>query len=446
MEQIWETARSIPVAEQADICVLGGSCTGVFAAVRAARLGARVVLIEKQNSFGGTATSSMVNTWTSLHDTERKHQIIGGLTVELINRMKKRDAIILNPKKPAEFIFNSEELKIELDELVTESAVKPYLHTLYTMPHVEDGNVKAVFLENKSGRFAVKAKYFIDATGDADLCAQLGATYKRVESLQPPTPCAKFHGIETVGLSRFKDLISMYGEEFGLRKDGGWGGSSACVPGLTFHAETHVYETDCSDGDMLTAAEIEGRRQIRAIMDIVRKYGSDGSSISLAALCTYIGIRETRHIKSRYQLTVGNLLSGMRFEDAIANGTRQVDIHHHDKPGMTFKFLDGRETYSSNDVKWEGRWRPETNDNPTFWQIPFRSLLPEGLANVIACGRSIDADSEAFGAVRLMVSTNQMGEAAGVAAVLAHKNGKGFDQIKPLELKSVLEQGGSIIM
>ncbi|HML48745.1 MAG TPA: FAD-dependent oxidoreductase [Clostridia bacterium] len=84
MERIWEPARSVPVAGQADVCVLGGSCTGVFAAVRAARLGARVILIERQNSFGGTAASGMVNTWTSLHDTERKRQIIGGLTKELI--------------------------------------------------------------------------------------------------------------------------------------------------------------------------------------------------------------------------------------------------------------------------------------------------------------------------------------------------------------------------
>ncbi|HML48746.1 MAG TPA: FAD-dependent oxidoreductase [Clostridia bacterium] len=354
--------------------------------------------------------------------------------------------MIINPGRPAEFTFNSEELKIELDELVTESAVQPYLHTLYSMPHMEGDGVGAVLLENKSGRFAVKAKYFIDATGDADLCAQFGATYKRMESLQPPTSCAKFHGLEAIGLSRFKELIRTYGEEFGLRKDGGWGGSSACVPGVSFHAETHVYDTDCSDGDMLTAAEIEGRRQIRAMMDIVRKYGSDHGSISLAALCAYIGVRETRHIKSRHPLTVDSVLSGARFEDAIANGTRQADIHHHDKPGMTFKFLDGRETYSSNDVKWEGRWRPESAENPTFWQIPYRSLLPEGPGNVIACGRSIDADPEAFGAVRLMVSTNQMGEAAGVAAFLALSDGKRFDQVDPLELRSALERGGSIML
>ena len=136
MDIIIEPAKSIPVIEEADVCVLGGSCTGVFAAVRAAKLGAKVVIIEKQNSFGGVATSGLVNVWHSLYDNEKRQQIIAGLTYEMIERLKNRDAIIDEEAKLGvndcnAYMLNTEELKIELDSLILETKVKPYLHTYY---------------------------------------------------------------------------------------------------------------------------------------------------------------------------------------------------------------------------------------------------------------------------------------------------------------------------
>jgi flavin-dependent dehydrogenase len=145
--QISEPARSVPVFAEADVCVLGGSCTGVFAAIRAARLGAKVVLIEKQNSFGGTATNSMVNVWHSLTDTEFKRQIIAGLTLETIERLKKRDAITSDRDSVSVGCsFNSDEMKIELDEMVKEAGVRPYLHTFFAAPYVRDGQLQAVIV------------------------------------------------------------------------------------------------------------------------------------------------------------------------------------------------------------------------------------------------------------------------------------------------------------
>jgi ribulose 1,5-bisphosphate synthetase/thiazole synthase len=113
-----EPSRQLPVIHEADICVLGGSGTGLFAAVRAARLGAKVVIVEKQNCFGGVATLSMVNAWHSLLDTEFKRQVIGGLTVEMVERLKRRNVIqSIERSHSFGFVFNSEELKLDLDEL-----------------------------------------------------------------------------------------------------------------------------------------------------------------------------------------------------------------------------------------------------------------------------------------------------------------------------------------
>ena len=138
MQTIDEPAKKIPIAEEADICVLGGSCTGVFAAVRAARMGAKVVIVERQNCFGGVATLGLVNIWHSLYDAEYKRQVIAGLTLEVVERLQKRFAVqrIANSSSVG-FKLNTEELKIELDQLLLESKVKPYLHSFYVAPLVD---------------------------------------------------------------------------------------------------------------------------------------------------------------------------------------------------------------------------------------------------------------------------------------------------------------------
>lgn len=443
MPTILEPARQVPVVDEVDICVLGGSCTGVFAAVRAARLGAKVALVEKQNCFGGVATSGLVNIWHSLMDTEYKQQVIAGLTHEVIERLKKRDAVECKQNSINAYILNTEELKIELDELVTESKIKPHLHTCFAAPYVENGELTAVLVENKSGRGAIKAKMFIDATGDGDLCERLGLEYYTADITQPPTTGAKILGVPD-GLD---ELILKHRQEFGLPEIWGWGREIPGTENITFQAITRVFNADCADAESLTQSEIEGRRQIRAIMDIIRKYGPKDSKAVLLALGSYIGVRDTRHIKCAYQLTEQDVLFGRRFEDAIANGTYRVDIHHQEKPGVTFKYLDGKQIYLRSGFAPEvGRWREETSENPVFYQIPYRAMLPGRYGNVIVCGRAIDADKGAFGAVRVMVNLNQTGEAAGVAAYLALQEGVSADKIDTGRLRALLKEGGSIII
>jgi len=199
MRFLREPERRIPVAHEADIVVVGGSCTGVFAAVRAARLGMRVAIVEKQNCFGGMATAGAVNVWHSLHDTEGALTIIGGLTREAIERLGKRGAIAWNDDVRKPFQLNTEELKIELDELVVEHRIAPFLHSFYAAPVVEDARLRAVVIENKNGRQALAARQFVDATGDGDVARSLGLPTVEPGSLQPPTTCAKILGLRGLG-------------------------------------------------------------------------------------------------------------------------------------------------------------------------------------------------------------------------------------------------------
>lgn len=96
MNFLIEPAREIPVQYETDVCVIGGGMAGVFAAIRAARAGVHVVLVEQGSCFGGVATQSMVNNWHSIWDEDFEQQIIGGLIIEVIDRLKKRNAIHIN--------------------------------------------------------------------------------------------------------------------------------------------------------------------------------------------------------------------------------------------------------------------------------------------------------------------------------------------------------------
>lgn len=437
--------RILPIIDEVDICVLGGSCTGVFAAVRASRLGAKVAIIEKQNAFGGVATNAFVNIWHSLLNTEFNKQIIAGLTVEVLERLSLRDAVIKTENSPSRgFTFNSQELKIELDELVLESKITPYLHTLFSEPYiVDEGKIEGVIIDSKSGRGIIKAKFFIDATGDGDLCERLGLETYSNSLLQPPTTCAYYEGWDS---EIFTSIFKEHHKEFGIPEGFVWGDTLPPTK-INMTAGTRVFNVNCANADDLTKAEIEGRRQVRAIMDMMRKYSPD-KKLKLVGLPSQIGIRETRHVRCLYQVKDEDALHGKRFEDAIANGSYRLDVHHQDKPGLTFYYLDGTEIYSRSDFQpsLKKRWREKTKVNPTFYQIPLRSIIPKRFDNLIIAGRMLDASLIAFSGIRVMVNMNQLGEAAGVACYLALNQSKAIKEVNPYDVRSELAKGGSIII
>jgi hypothetical protein len=445
MRQITEPEKTIPVVEDADICVIGGSCTGVFAAVRAARLGARVAIVEKQNCFGGMATAGLVNIWHSLKDEPGNQQIIAGMTVEMLERLRARNAV--GPAGGDCYRFNSEELKIELDELVRSHDVTPYLHTFFAAPFTKDDELKGVIIENKDGRQVITAQMFIDASGDGDVARALGCETYIDESLQPPTPCCKLYGMDTLEGWDWEEAVNEHGAEFGLEDDWGWDCKIPDMPGMEMHADTHVFDVNASNAAELTYAEMEGRRQIRAIMNVIEKYGPEDNNVVLAGLASSIGIRETDRIRAQYQLTGEDVLNGTVFEDTIAHGSYRVDIHHSEGSGITFRYLNGTQRVipARGEPGEAGRWREETETNPTYYQIPYRCLVQEKYPNLLLAGRMLDADKTAFSAVRVMVNMNQTGEAAGVAAWMALDSGSSVQEVDTARLRSTLKEGGSII-
>jgi len=449
MKTITESARELPVACEVDVCVLGGSCTGVFAAVAAAREGASVALVERQGFFGGMATAALVSVWHSDMDTEFSRVIIGGLTREVIDRLAKRDAVIMHKENPhSSFVLGTEELKCELDELVAGVGVTPFLHSRFVAPVLDEdsaGSVAAAVIEDKSGRRAIRAKVFIDATGDGDLIARVPYSFTKRDDLQPPTMCVRLAGVTDQGA--LSEAISGAMEAGALPHGFAWWTGVAGAPGELMLAGTRVPDCDCSDADSLTHAEIEGRRQVRALVDYIRGHARGCEGVRVSVLPASIGIRETRHCECLHTLTEEEVLSGLRFDDAVANGSYRVDVHHSDKPGLTFRYLDGREEYVVPGAETvRGRWREETGESPTFYQIPYRSLVPRGSANVLVAGRLMGADRGAYGAVRVMVNCNQTGEAAGTAAAICAASGSGVADVDAPELRGRMSAAGSVIV
>ena len=421
-----------PGAGDFDVVVIGGSCTGVFAAIRAAEAGAKVALVEMAGGFGGTATQGLVPIWHSLYSSDGKKRIIGGLTDEIERELVRRgEARIDRPDNPAcGATINVAGLQMLLDEVVSrQKGITPFLHARLAAAECDrPGHVTAAIIADKAGLRRIRGKFFIDASGDADLCRFAGLpTWKLPKSkMQAHTLCAIIAGFDAVKAKypnfSFGEIMKpKYGA--GLKHMFGWGADVIGAKGLFFHAYTRVADCDPSIPEDLTRIEIEGRAQLRRMIDAAHRHFPmpSGEGLSVVALAAHAGLRESCHVDSLYRTTTDDILYGRHFDDVIARGSYRVDIH--EGAGITFKYLDGTFERTFSDEKGHhyerGRWREDDGKLPTWYEIPYRSIVPKGAENVLAPGRTLDCERDAHGACRVMVNCNQMGEAAGRAAANA---------------------------
>ena len=358
-----------------DVVVVGGGCAGVFAAVRAARKGLKVAIVEKSNCFGGVATNGLVNVWHSLFDIYQKEQIIGGLTHEVVQTLLKTGYGTLSRSEARFITFDPNALKLVLDNLVTESKIKIFFHTFYSSLVTEGSRIDRIIVANKDGIGSISGKFYIDATGDGDLCRDARLESYADTTIQPPSPCCFLNQkIET----QLGELIALHGKEFGLDDDWGWGGPIPGLDNITFRADFHIFDKMCNVADDLTEAELEGRRKMYALCQLLKKYSNPNHAI--VALSSQIGIRETVHYKTIFKANEQDLLLGKAYEDTVMCGTYRVDIHHHNDNGITFKYLDGRKIalYGKSERTVTGNWMEEmgiTQAPAPYYQVPFRILV-----------------------------------------------------------------------
>ncbi|MDY7010762.1 MAG: FAD-dependent oxidoreductase [Planctomycetota bacterium] len=431
-----EPARKIPVLTDCDLAVFGGGPAGVCAAAAAARSGKRVVLVEHYGFLGGMATAANVNMLHSLYGTDGKTRIIGGLSEEIIRRLQQRGAArnYAPDGQTGPWAVCSETAKFVFDDMMVASGVKLLLHTSFADVLRDGRRIKAAVIEGKSGREAVVASVYIDCTGDADLVRRAGLETQFGDAAgrcQPPSLCFRLAGIkpDAAKESAIQDELAKTLMDYNGQKYSNFLWSTAGIwdSGEMMLSGVRVPRIDAADTLDLTRAEIEGRYQLRWLMDRLKTM-LGWEDAHLVDIATQIGVRETHRIIADHQLTREEVLEGVSFEDTVAQGTYPIDIHNPDGLGIRFERLDGGWKRINDDGSVEqGRWdgRPEGSQprDTLCYQVPYRCLIPRDLDNVLAAGRCCGTDHESTGAIRVMINCMQLGQAAGTAAAMTARDG-----------------------
>jgi hypothetical protein len=448
-------ARDIPVVRETDVLVIGGGPAGIGAAVAAARAGARTLLAERYGFLGGNATASLVGPFMTSFSNDGKRQIIRGVFDELVRRMEAVGGAI-HPEKvragtaEAGFYrfghdhvtpFNPEVLKVVAADLVLEAGASLLLHTSFVDPIVEDGAVHGAVVHNKGGLQAIRARVVVDCSADADVAFRAGApTSRGRESDGKMQPMTMFFIIDGVDDAAVEAHIRAHPEEEGklfagivesARVRGEFpimrdkiGIYRTPEPGVWRVNTTRLLGLDGTNADDLTKAEVEGRKQVFKLVEFMQRECPGLSNARLKETAAQIGVRETRRIVGEYVLQVEDLTSGRHFDDVIALGGYPVDVHPVDGGGGGL-----REDIKTADV----------------YEIPYRSLVPLNIEDLLVAGRCLSATHEAAGAVRVMPPVFAMGQAAGAAAGLAVERDIRPRRVDVNELQQELRKQGAIL-
>lgn len=409
-----ENPKEIPIIANVDVLVCGGGVAGVGAAIRAARMGADVMLIEALDCLGGMATSGMMSHWAGRSSSK--------IMTEIISRCKNKYENLGYDKNNCcnDFAINQEVMKIVLDEMMKEAGVKTLFYTLFCDSITKSGKIIGVTVQNKSGRGMIFAKCIIDATGDGDVAASAGVPYfKGRESDGKMQPCTIMFKVGGVDYSRavfpgsFETKVeTKKGELQSLAKKtlpfpaGHVLLYRQTTPGTVCCNMTNCIDVDATNAEDLTRGIRVCRSQIEPIVKFLRKFVPGYENCFLIGSASLLGIRETRHFKGKASLMPEDILNAKEFDDwVVKRAFFNFDVHN-----MTGASLDK----TGIQHKW-----PQPKD----YTIPYGCLLPENIEGLLLSGRNISGSHLAHSNFRVMPIAMAIGEAAGIAgAISAKKN------------------------
>jgi hypothetical protein len=452
--QTFHLVRDIPVENGYDLIVAGGGPAGSAAAICAARLGAKVLLLEATGCLGGTGTSGLVTAFDPMSDGER--MLVGGFMRELVESLYERG--FLAPHVTPDFWrkifhrwtpFRAEGLKLRLDELVTEAGVEVRFFTRVIDAEVDDAgpSVWGVIAHNIEGYRYIRAKTYVDATGDAVLTDLCGAPTREAgrdtPNIMPPTLCSLCAGIDWSRAKARPGVNSPANQQALIEQaiaDGHFSHRDRHVPGM-FHAGDsvgmlnagHVFHMDALRCRSLSDGMMRGRQLAQEYISFYRKYMPGFENLEHVTTATLMGIRESRRIVGEYELCYDDYLARRQFPDQIAVFNKAVDIHVYD---------DSEEEYTRYYEEFHRSGRLEPGE---CFGLPYGILVPRGWQNLWAAGRCNSSDVEVHGSIRVMPAAAMMGQAAGTAAVQSIHTGQPACDLDTAQLVETLRQNDAYL-
>lgn len=419
---------------EADVVIVGGGPAGAVSAIAAGRNGADVLLVEQYGQLGGMSTVGGVHPWMTFHDKQGK-QTIFGIAQEIVDELVKSgdsrghvsdtmgETSTVTP-------FNPEALKYLLVKMCLDAGVKILFHTFVFAVETQNRKIVKLKAANKEGEIEIYGRNYIDATGDGDIAYYAGCEYEKGREedgmMQPATMNFTMGNVDFEKIRRFM-LENKEDFHFNSRFDelehdlpNGFSGffkewEKGCKElGIDISRDrvlafrgyrddiatintTRVLGIDSTKAEDLSRGELEGRKQIMEVEKLLRNYIPGFENAYMISSAAVIGIRESRRIKGRETITLEDLQKGNMPEDRIAVNAYTVDVHQPD--GKSF-------------IQYE----------VPAYGIPYGSMLPEEMDNLIVAGRCISCTREAQGSIRVTPSCMAMGQAAGTAAAMACRN------------------------
>ena len=440
MRTLTEPARQTPVIAETEVLVLGGGPSGITAAAAAARAGRRTLLVERYGFLGGMGTAAGVTNFCGLHANVHGQvtQVVHGLADELLGRLRALDGLnephALFGGKIAAQAYDNAALKVAADQLVLGHGAQLLFHAWAAGVLMRDEHtIEALLVETKSGRGAITAQVFIDCSGDADLCAAAGVPYDKDELLYP----SMMFRINGVDAERAGDAWNHFGRLMAAAEARGrrfprrtpiirpQKNPSEWRANVTQLANADGSAVDGTDAWQLSAAEVEGRRQIVDFMSFLRSDAPGFDRAYLLEIAPQVGIRETRRVHGRARLTEEHVLQCTSFDDAI--GVNGWPIEAHVAGDVRFTFPPGLGTHRG------------------YNQLPLGMLLPLQVDNLLVAGRCASMTHGGQSAARVSGGCFVMGEAAGTTAAQALARGCAPHQVPADEVRGQLRHHGAFL-
>jgi len=406
---------TLPVKYEVDVCIAGAGPGGIAAAVSAARLGVRVLLLDAHTMPGGMSTGALIPVLMPYSDGV--NFLPGGFGQEVIDRIKAESALRHFVNGGA--LLNAEHLKYIYEDMLTQAKVEILYYSRLVDVVKDGGTVKSAVVAAPSGLFAVNAEIFIDATGDGTLAARAKAPFAMAEldEIMPSTLCSVWAGFDweayrSGGAHSHNDDL-MLGKLANAFVSGELSIEDYHHTGLnriSKHAAaanvSHVFGIDPTEETSLTAGLIASRRLLREYEQFYRKHIDGFADAEIVTSGSLLGVRESRRITGDYVLNRDDYLARRDFDDEIGRYNFPADIHP-PRPGRE-ELEEHKKIFHH-----EGYKRGES------YGIPYRILLPQTLDNVLTCGRCVSTDRYVHASLRVIPGCWITGQAAGIAAAMA---------------------------